>query len=47
MATKQIRVGEDCIAVLEQWRHEHESHSDAIRRMDRHLRKAGEVPAPK
>ena len=42
MATKQIRIGEDCIAILEKWRHEHESLSDAVRRMDRHLRKHGE-----
>lgn len=39
MATKQIRIGEDCIAILDKWRHEHESMSDAVRRMDRHLRK--------
>jgi predicted CopG family antitoxin len=42
MATKQIRVGEDCIAILDRWRHEQESLSDAVRRMDRHLRKHGE-----
>jgi predicted CopG family antitoxin len=42
MATKQIRIGEDCIAILEKWRHEHESLSDAVRRMGRHLGKHGE-----
>lgn len=42
MATKQIRIGEDFIAILDKWRHEHESLSDAVRRMDRHPRKHGE-----
>ena len=43
MATHQIRVGEDCIAVLDRWRHERESMTDAIRRMNRHLREAEET----
>jgi len=47
MTTKQIRVGEDCVAILERWRHEHESYSDAIRRMGRYLRKSKEAPAIK
>lgn len=45
MATKQIRIGEDCLEILERWRHdtETEGFSDAIRRMDRHLKKHNEV----
>lgn len=42
MATKQIRIGDDCIQVLESWRHPHESMSDAVRRMDRHLKSHSE-----
>lgn len=39
MTTKQIRVVDDCIKILDAWRYEGESYTDAIRRMDRHLRK--------
>jgi len=41
MATKQIRIGVDCVKILERWQEdiEHESFSDAIRRMDRYLKK--------
>lgn len=42
MATHQIRIGEDCVKILDAWRHDEESLSDAIRRMDRHLRKRKE-----
>ena len=38
MATKQIRVGDDCIQILNRYRHKKESLSDSIRRMDRHLK---------
>lgn len=40
MTTKQIRVGTDCILILEKWQEdqEHESYSDAIRRMERYLK---------
>jgi hypothetical protein len=40
MATKQIRVGVDCVKILENWQEdkEHESYSDAIRRMERYLK---------
>jgi hypothetical protein len=34
MTTKQIRVVSDCITILDAWRHEGESYTDAIRRMD-------------
>jgi len=37
MTTKQIRVVSDCITILDAWRHEGESHTDAIRRMARRL----------
>jgi predicted CopG family antitoxin len=39
MATHQIRIGEDCIEILNRWRYKKESHSDAIRRIDRRLKK--------
>jgi predicted CopG family antitoxin len=39
MATRQIRIGEDCVTILEAWRFEQESLSEAIRRMDRCLKK--------
>jgi predicted CopG family antitoxin len=38
MTTKQIRIGDDCVQILNGWRHEKESLSDAIRRMNRHLK---------
>jgi hypothetical protein len=43
MTTKQIRVVEDCIKILDAWRHEGESHTDAIRRMDRKLKQHKET----
>lgn len=39
MTTRQIRVGEDCVKILEVWRYKEESLSDAIRRIDRCLKK--------
>jgi predicted CopG family antitoxin len=39
MVTHQIRIGKDCVEILDNWRHDKESLSDAIRRMDRHLKK--------
>jgi hypothetical protein len=42
MTTKQIRVISDCITILDLWRHKGESYTDAIRRMDRRLKKHNE-----
>ena len=44
MTTSVIRIGDDCIAILNRWRYDPETEglSDAIRRMDRHLKKHGE-----
>ena len=39
MTTKQIRVVSDCIEVLDSWRYDGESYTDAIRRMGRRLKK--------
>ena len=47
MTTRQIRVGEDCVKILDAWRYDGESLSDAIRRIDRHLRRHKEVGAGK
>jgi len=43
MPSQVIRIGDDCISILDAWKYEHESYSDAIRRMDRNLKKAGAV----
>jgi hypothetical protein len=43
MATKQIRIVEDCVDILNRWRHDGESLTHAIRRMDRHLKKHNET----
>jgi Arc/MetJ-type ribon-helix-helix transcriptional regulator len=47
MTTKQIRIGEDCIQILDSWLEdkEHESYSDAIRRMNRRLKQKGDLRA--
>ena len=44
MTTSVIRIGDDCIAILDRWRYdpETESLSDAVRRIDRHLKVHGE-----
>ena len=44
MTTSIIRIGDDCIAILNRWRYdpETESLSDALRRMDRKLEEHGE-----
>ena len=39
MVTHQIRIGEDCVKILDDWRHPGESLSDAIRRIGRCLKK--------
>ena len=43
MATHQIRIGEDCVKILDAWRYPKESHSDAIRRIGRCLKKHKEM----
>lgn len=43
MVTKQIRITDDCIKILDTWRHEGESHTDAIRRIGRCLKKHKEI----
>ena len=42
LGSTQIRVVSDCITILDAWRHPGESHTDAIRRMDRRLKKRKE-----
>jgi hypothetical protein len=42
MATHQIRIGDDCVKILDAWRYPEESLSDAIRRINRHLGKHNE-----
>jgi hypothetical protein len=43
MATHQIRIGEDCVKILDAWRYPGESLSDAIRRINRNLCKHKET----
>lgn len=44
MTTSVIRIGDDCISVMNRWRYDMktESISDALRRMDRKLKEYGE-----